>query len=72
MKPKSNVKGNGQECPFHTCGRRFAPLTAEAAVSTWVGALHAKPRFLASLGMTINKEELYAALKRRSSTLSQR
>ena len=33
----------------HLGGRRFAPRTAEAAVSTWVWALAAKSRFLARL-----------------------
>ena len=37
VKIKIKVKGNGKECPFHT-GRRFAPLTAEAAVFTWAVA----------------------------------
>jgi hypothetical protein len=39
------VKGNGQECPFHT---RRASLHVFVAMAT-------KPRFLASLGMTTLK-----------------
>ena len=29
LKFNFKVKGNGQECPFHASGRRFAPRTAE-------------------------------------------
>ena len=44
-KIKINVEGHGQERLLST-GRRFAPLTGEAPVSTWFGALQANSRFL--------------------------
>jgi len=30
-------KGNGQECPFHTCWRRFARIGSAAEAASYFG-----------------------------------
>jgi hypothetical protein len=48
---KINVKGNGQECPFRTGVAALRGQPRRLSLREF-GALAAKPRFLASLGMT--------------------
>jgi hypothetical protein len=77
---KIKVKGNGRECLVHTCRCRFALLTAEdgcrymscgAACKQRVPPLRRRCRSVSGRNDKVFGKTLYAALKRRSSTVLQ-